>query len=72
MTVSISGQGKKPWPWSLSEIYIVNAATKETNEFSIHDWILMGILHCQLMNIISTPGDIMIQFSCNKTAVPRR
>ncbi len=30
-------------PKSISEICIVNLATKETKELSIQDWILMGI-----------------------------
>ncbi len=66
-------QGKKPWPRSLSESCIMNAATKETIECSTHDWILLGQnLHCQIVNIILTPEDTMIQSSNNKQRTPTR
>ncbi len=59
-----------PWPRSLSKVYIVNAATKETKEFSILYWILMGqylpCLHCQFVSIISIPEGSTVQASNKK------
>ncbi len=55
---------------SLSEICMVITAINDIKE---KDWILMSqYLHCQLVNIISTPEDSMIQSSNSKSSVRTR